>query len=92
MGIFWSAPKKPQITHVVFDLDGTLIDTEESYFKLQIECLRKYGHEFTLDDKRRLLGRTTNEEIKNLIDLYKLDVTEEEYLKVSLTTELIPSS
>jgi beta-phosphoglucomutase-like phosphatase (HAD superfamily) len=86
MGIFWSAPEKPQISHVIFDLDDTLIDTQERFFELQTECMRKFDHDFTIEDERRFQGRTAREEIKQLIGLYKLNVTEEEYFKVCLKT------
>lgn len=76
--------RKPEITHVIFDLDGTLINSEERYFALQIECLAKYGKTFDMKLKRGLLGRTTVEEIREIIRTQKLSVTEEEYLAASL--------
>ena len=91
MGHLFSSPVEiaheiPQITHVIFDLDGTLIDSEEQYFSLQIACLAKFGKEFTIDDKRALIERTKSEEIDAIIEKYGLRdlVTREEYLKVSV--------
>lgn len=79
-----SIERKPQITHVIFDLDGTLMDSEEQYFKLQVECLAKYGKTFGLQEKRALLGKTTDEEINSILKIYDLkNVTLEEYRAVS---------
>jgi pseudouridine-5'-monophosphatase len=85
MGNLLSSPanQKSKISHVIFDLDGTLIDSEEQYLKLQTECLAKFGKKFDAKDKQRTLGRTNDEEIKAIIKQYKLSVTPEEYHKVS---------
>jgi beta-phosphoglucomutase-like phosphatase (HAD superfamily) len=85
MGHLLSAPanQKSKITHVIFDLDGTLIDSEEQYLKLQTECLAKFGKKFDVADKQRTLGRTNDEEIRGIIKQYELNVTEDEYHKVS---------
>lgn len=37
----------PKITHVIFDLDGLLIDTEIVFSKVNQCLLSKYGKEFT---------------------------------------------
>ena len=40
------------VTHVIFDFDGLLVDTETAYTKANSELLKKYGKEFTMDLKR----------------------------------------
>lgn len=40
------------VTHVIFDFDGLLVDTESAYTEANMELLRKYGHVFTMDLKR----------------------------------------
>ena len=42
-----------QITHVIFDMDGLLLDTEGFYTKVQKRILAKYNREFTWDLKVR---------------------------------------
>jgi beta-phosphoglucomutase-like phosphatase (HAD superfamily) len=82
MGRSWSAPaeQKFKITHVIFDLDGTLIDSEEQEFKLHNECLKTYGKEFCIKEKKAFLGLTTAVVIKKIIDVYDLKgVSEDEY-------------
>lgn len=46
-------------TTFIFDLDGTLIDTEKSVLKTWQMTLQEYGYNFSLDDVRVVLGVTT---------------------------------
>jgi HAD superfamily hydrolase (TIGR01509 family) len=46
----------PAADAVVFDIDGLLLDTEESWTRAERELFARHGHEFTLDHKRRMLG------------------------------------
>jgi beta-phosphoglucomutase-like phosphatase (HAD superfamily) len=41
---------------VVFDNDGLLLDTEESWTRAERALFERHGFEFTLDHKRELLG------------------------------------
>lgn len=45
--------------HFIFDLDGTLIDTEISILKTWQKTLEDYGHHFSLDDLQVVLGVPT---------------------------------
>jgi phosphoglycolate phosphatase-like HAD superfamily hydrolase len=74
--------KKPTITHVIFDLDGTLIDSEEQYLKLHNECLRNYGKELSPKDKREMVGHPTRVQIKRILEIFDLK-NESAYRKVS---------
>ncbi len=40
-----------QISHVIFDMDGLLLDTEGFYTKVQKRILAKYDREFSWDLK-----------------------------------------
>lgn len=55
--------------HFIFDLDGTLIDTEQSVLKTWQKTLSEYGHKFSLSDLSCVLGVTTD------IGLQRLNVT-----------------
>lgn len=57
--------------HFVFDLDGTLIDTEKAVLNTWVQTLREYGYDFTLEDARVVLGVTTEiglERLKAVVD------------------------
>ncbi|HET9596999.1 MAG TPA: HAD-IA family hydrolase [Anaeromyxobacteraceae bacterium] len=55
-----SARVRPEPRHpvqaVVFDVDGTLLDTEEPYLRADQELLARRGIPFTREDKRRYVG------------------------------------
>jgi pseudouridine 5'-phosphatase len=52
---------KPPITHAIFDLDGTLLDTELLYTQAATAVCRRYGAEYTLAIKRLEMGGDTLE-------------------------------
>lgn len=57
-----------KITHVIFDLDGLLIDTEPAYTKAHTVALEHYGKKFTLDLKPFMMGMKHEDGIKILLD------------------------
>ncbi len=44
------------IAAVLFDLDGTLVDSNEEHAKAWVEVFAEYGHELNLFDVTRLIG------------------------------------
>ena len=56
----WILPKIT-IRAVIFDLDGTMFDTEALFFRVASEMLRARGKEFTLAIMRAMIGRQGNE-------------------------------
>lgn len=81
MGLFAS---KPQITHVIFDFDGILVDSEEQYSKMHEKVLAGYGKKFDLDQKLAIQGMRKSDEIQTMLKMNGLEgkVTDEEYRKV----------
>ena len=68
------------ITHVLFDLDGTLLDSEALYTEAtQIVCDR-YGATFDLELKRKIMGGDTREGAITVIEALGLPLTPEEFL------------
>lgn len=57
-----------EITHVIFDLDGLLIDTEPSYTETHTFAMEHYGKKFTLDLKSFTMGMKHEAAIKILLD------------------------
>lgn len=52
--------------HYIFDLDGTLIDTENAVLRTWQTTLREYGHSYTLEDLKVVLGVTTEKGLTRL--------------------------
>lgn len=50
-------PEATRVTHVIFDMDGVLLDTEPHYTAASAEVCLRYGREFTFAHKSRMLGR-----------------------------------
>ncbi|XP_021845507.2 (DL)-glycerol-3-phosphatase 2 [Spinacia oleracea] len=51
-----SVPSKPTITHVLFDMDGLLLDTEKFYGEVQEHILARYNKTFDWSLKARMMG------------------------------------
>ena len=67
------------VTHVIFDMDGLLINTEDLYTRALSKFCRNYGKEFTMEIKMKQMGRKTEEAAKVLIDALDLPCTVEDY-------------
>ena len=46
-----------KITHVVFDMDGLLLDTENLYSQAYQKVLDEFGHVYTYEFKTTLMGQ-----------------------------------
>lgn len=69
------------ITHVIFDMDGLLLNTEIFYTEVLQDLCRKHGQEFTWEMKQGMMGRKSHEAARFLIDTLGLLITEEEYCR-----------
>lgn len=81
------------ITHVLFDLDGTLLDSEALYTDATEIVCQRFGKSFTLELKQRIMGGDSHEGARVVIDALSLPLTPDAYLKAR-TVELdllIPS-
>lgn len=43
---------------VIFDVDGTLVDSETVYINSALETCKRYGYKFTIDDIKSIIGQT----------------------------------
>uniref|UniRef100_A0A1I7W419 Haloacid dehalogenase-like hydrolase n=1 Tax=Loa loa TaxID=7209 RepID=A0A1I7W419_LOALO len=57
----------PQITHIIFDLDGLLLDSETIYTQVNTELMKSYGREFTMELKKKTAGMKMNDAIKMML-------------------------
>ncbi|KAK3121241.1 hypothetical protein QOZ80_8BG0649160 [Eleusine coracana subsp. coracana] len=83
------------ISHVIFDMDGLLLDTEGMYTAVQEKILARYGKVFDWSIKARTMGKTTAESTRIFFEMCGLDglLTAEQFLQErdSMLQELLPS-
>jgi beta-phosphoglucomutase-like phosphatase (HAD superfamily) len=68
------------ITHVIYDLDGLLLDTESLHEQVNSEVANRYGKTFNTAAKMAIAGRPTLDSARILVELLQLPLTTEEYL------------
>lgn len=85
---------KPILTHVIYDLDGLLLDTESLYTQANLELLAPFGKSFNWELKANMLGRPANEAVGYLIEALNLPISLEAYLKKreAILKRLFPST
>lgn len=62
---------------VIFDLDGTLIDSEPNYFLADQRLLARYGVPFTEEDKRHYIGGSNLDMMRDFVRRYGIRETPE---------------
>jgi len=72
-----------KITHVIFDFDGVLIDSEQVYSNVNQAMLSKYGKTFTLEMKLAMMGTKKSEAVAILLKSAGIEhlLTPEQYLE-----------
>jgi len=70
----------PAITHVLFDLDGVLLDTEGLYTEATQAIVGRYGHTYDWSLKRQTMGRDAHVGARFLIDSLGLPLSADEFL------------
>lgn len=71
-------------THVIFDLDGVLLDTERLYTEATQKVVGEYGKVFDWSLKSLMMGRHELEAAELLVKTLELPITVEEYLRRQL--------
>ena len=65
---------------IIFDLDGTLLDTEPLYTEATQKLLDPYGHTYSLELKKRVMGGDSRRSAQLTIEEYDLPMNVDEYL------------
>ncbi|XP_074269209.1 (DL)-glycerol-3-phosphatase 2 [Silene latifolia] len=60
--------QRPSITHVIFDMDGLLLDTEKFYTEVQEMILARYNKTFDWPLKAKMMGRKALEAAKIFVE------------------------
>eukprot|EP00088_Acartia_fossae_P022475 TRINITY_DN23676_c0_g1_i1.p1 TRINITY_DN23676_c0_g1~~TRINITY_DN23676_c0_g1_i1.p1 ORF type:complete len:236 (+),score=35.16 TRINITY_DN23676_c0_g1_i1:97-804(+) len=80
-----------KVTHVIFDLDGTILDTETVYRKVYRKVCKKHGHQERLTKRveNQLLGLSAMQVANKLKNECQFLQTAKE-LRLELDEELVP--
>eukprot|EP00897_Mesotaenium_endlicherianum_P001482 jgi/Mesen1/1361/ME000013S00853 len=85
-----------RITHVIFDMDGLLLDTEKFYTEVQAKILARFGKPFSWDLKAKMMGKKAMEAAQVLVEEMQLEgqLTPEEFLheREAMLGDLFPNS
>ncbi|OZH53097.1 HAD family hydrolase [Hydrocoleum sp. CS-953] len=84
----------PKITHIIYDLDGLLLDTESIHAQVNTEITSRYGKIFDKHIKCKITGRKSIDSARAIVELLELPVTPENYLQQrnSLTYQRFPEA
>ncbi|KAJ0172222.1 hypothetical protein K1T71_012195 [Dendrolimus kikuchii] len=71
------------VTHVLFDMDGLILNTEHLYTVAFQNILSCYGNVYTFELKQKLMGAQSHETANKIITELELPLTEEEFIQES---------
>jgi pseudouridine-5'-monophosphatase len=79
---------------IIFDLDGTLLDTEPLYTQAAQKVLDPYGHTYTMELKRRVMGGDSMLSAQITIDEFDLPMQAKSFLaeREQYLAELFPNA
>ncbi|KAL5004655.1 hypothetical protein ScPMuIL_018111 [Solemya velum] len=73
------AKRFPQVTKVIFDVDGLLLDTERLYLLAALKVCSEYGKKYTRELKAKVMGKSEKEATRIVVDYLQLPIQPEEY-------------
>ena len=81
------------ITHVLFDMDGLLLDTEILYSVAQQKLLDEFGLKFTPEVKRKMMGRKALQAAEIMIEHYGIDLDPQKFVddRQAILEDLFPN-
>ncbi|MEB3342985.1 HAD-IA family hydrolase [Okeania sp.] len=84
----------PNISHIIYDLDGLLLDTESIHAEVNQELTSRYGKIFDKHIKCQITGRKSIDSARKIVELLELPVTPENYLQQrnNLTYQRFPNA
>jgi HAD superfamily hydrolase (TIGR01509 family) len=84
----------PKITHLIYDFDGLLLDTEPIYYRVNEIIASRYGKVFTRSLHRKIMGRQAMDCAQILVEDLALPLTAEEHLQArdALIYDMLPAA
>ena len=81
-------------THVIFDMDGVLLDTERLYTQATQQVVGRFGKTFDWSVKGNMIGRPALDSARYLVEVLALPMTAEAYLeeRAVIFEELMPTA
>ncbi|SPP79948.1 pseudouridine-5'-phosphatase [Drosophila guanche] len=70
------------VTHIIFDSDGTVMDTENIYTDAINEIVEPFGKSYTYEMKLRYMGMPALQSAQKLVTELQLPLSPEKYLKI----------
>ena len=68
------------VTHVIFDMDGVLLDTERLYTEATQQIVGRWGKVYDWSIKGNMIGRLAIDSARYLVDALALPIAPEDYL------------
>ncbi len=83
-----------RVTHVIYDLDGTLLDTEPFYIRTTDAIFARHGMTLPPEVRALMIGRPSRIAVPLMLERTALPMTAEEFLeeRESLLAELFPAA
>lgn len=69
------------LTHVVFDMDGVLLDTERLYTEATQQIVGRFGKIFDWSVKGHMIGRPARDSARYLVETLDLPISADDYLR-----------
>ena len=70
------------VTHVIFDMDGLLLNTQEIYSRVGGELLAKHGKTSDQSLRMKVIGRRMEEAAVLIVEHYGLPYTPQQYINI----------